>query len=189
MDLTKATIHGHIIIKDKNTKEVLVDKSNAIHFENMSIALARSLANRDNGPIESMAFGNGGSSVDALGVITYLEPNTIGQNATLYNETYSKIIDDNSPSNLDPITNNMAVEHEDTRFYSDVVCTCTLDYAEPSGQSAFDDETTFDTDYVFDELGLKTSDDLLLTHVIFHPVQKSLNRVIEVIYTLRIALS
>ena len=29
----------------------------------------------------------------------------------------------------------------------------------------------------------------MLTHVIFHPVQKSKNRVIEVIYTIRIQLS
>ena len=45
---------------------------------------------------------------------------------------------------------------------------------------------------MFDELGLKAySPDGaglgdLLTHVIFHPVQKSLNRMIQVDYTVRI---
>jgi hypothetical protein len=29
----------------------------------------------------------------------------------------------------------------------------------------------------------------MLTHVIFHPVQKSANRIIEVIYTVRVQLS
>ena len=44
--------------------------------------------------------------------------------------------------------------------------------------------------YVFDELGLKsysnTGNSKLLTHVIFHPVQKSLNRLIQIDYTVRI---
>jgi hypothetical protein len=44
---------------------------------------------------------------------------------------------------------------------------------------------------VFDELGLKswTGDEgtgKLLTHVVFHPIQKSLNRLIQVDYTVRI---
>jgi hypothetical protein len=43
---------------------------------------------------------------------------------------------------------------------------------------------------VFDELGLRaystTGTGRLLTHVIFHPVQKSLNRLIQVDYTVRI---
>ena len=44
---------------------------------------------------------------------------------------------------------------------------------------------------MFDELGLKgkaatLGAGLLLTHVIFHPVQKSANRLIQVVYTLRI---
>ena len=44
---------------------------------------------------------------------------------------------------------------------------------------------------MFDELGLKlwqgsASDLDLITHVIFHPVQKSLNRQIQIDYTVRI---
>jgi hypothetical protein len=66
-----------------------------------------------------------------------------------------------------------------------------LDYSEPSGQQAFDNSTSLDGEFVFDELGLKTwngsSTNLrLVTHVVFHPVQKALNRQIQIDYTVRI---
>ena len=95
-------IQGFVKIYDPNSGEVLVDKCNAIHYENMSIAMAQSLSDRNLGYIYSMAFGNGGSSVDPTGVITYLPPNTTGQNANLYNETYSKVVDENSALLFDP---------------------------------------------------------------------------------------
>jgi hypothetical protein len=143
------------------------------------------------GIIYSMAFGNGGSSVDPTGVITYLPPNTVGQNAGLYNETYAKVVDDNSAADTDPTTNYMSVLHTSGTVYTDILVTCLLDYGEPPEQQAFDNSTNFNGEYVFDELGLKSwngsSTDLrLITHVIFHPVQKSLNRQIQIDYTLRI---
>jgi len=66
-----------------------------------------------------------------------------------------------------------------------------LDYGEPAGQQAFDNSTNANGEYVFDELGLQSwagsaSELMLITHVIFHPVQKSLNRQIQIEYTLRI---
>jgi hypothetical protein len=71
-----------------------------------------------------------------------------------------------------------------------------LDYGEPAGQAAFDNSTNLNEVYTFDELGLKarsidgtsglTTTGKLLTHVIFHPVQKSLNRLIQIDYTVRI---
>ena len=184
-------IEGFIKIHDPNTGEVLVDKKNAIHYENMSVAMAQTLSNRDLGYIYEMAFGNGGSSVDPTGVITYLPPNTTGQNATLYNETYAKVVDDNSAADTDPVNNKMSVLHTSGTVYSDILVTCLLDYGEPPGQQAFDNSTNFNGEYVFDELGLKAwngaVDNLrLITHVIFHPVQKSLNRQIQIDYTLRI---
>ena len=72
-------IQGHIKIHDPESGAVFVNKRNAIHYENMSIALAESVANQGQGFINSMAFGNGGTSVDPTGIITYLTPNTLAQ--------------------------------------------------------------------------------------------------------------
>lgn len=184
-------IEGFVKIFDPNSGEVLVDKKNAIHYENISIAMAQTLSNRDLGYIYLMAFGNGGSSVDPTGVITYLPPNTTGQNADLYNQTYQKVVDDNSAADTDPENNKMTVLHTSGNLYTDILVSCLLDYGEPPTQQAFDNSTNFNGEYVFDELGLKSwngssSNLRLITHVIFHPVQKSLNRQIQIDYTLRI---
>ena len=188
-------IEGFVKIFDPKSGEIFVDKKNAIHYENMSISLAETLSHRTSaqggGWIYTMAFGNGGSSVDPTGVITYLPPNTTGQNADLYNETYSKVVDDNSAADTDPVNNNMTVLHTSGKVYTDILVSCLLDYGEPPGQQAFDNSTNFNGEYVFDELGLKawngSADNLrLITHVIFHPVQKSLNRQIQIDYTVRI---
>jgi hypothetical protein len=188
-------IEGFLKIYDPNNGEIFVDKKNAINYENMSEAIADTLSSRGYGEIYEMAFGNGGASVSDTGVITYLPPNTTGQNAALYNQTYAKIVDDTSVFNLDPTRNKMTVSHTTGKVYTDILVQCLLDYGEPSGQAAFDNSTSTDSAYIFDELGLLanygTDNDgnvitRLLTHVIFHPVQKSLNRQIQIDYTVRI---
>jgi hypothetical protein len=188
-------IEGFLKIYDPNNGEIFVDKKNAINYENMSEAIANTLSSRGYGQIYEMAFGNGGASVSETGVITYLPPNTTGQNAALYNQTYAKIVDDTSVFNLDPTRNKMTVSHTTGKVYTDILVQCLLDYGEPSGQSAFDNSTQTDSSYVFDELGLLANYGTdnngniitrLLTHVIFHPVQKSLNRQIQIDYTVRI---
>jgi hypothetical protein len=189
-DLSGIHVQGHIKIWYPETGEVAIDKRNAIHYENMSVALAESIANAGQGFIYKMAFGNGGTTIDPTGIITYLTPNSTGTNASLYNETYSKVVDDRSVNNLDPIRNKIETRHVTGTNYTDVFITCLLDYGEPTGQEAFDNTTNNNSDFVFDELGLQSySTDgtgKLLTHVIFHPVQKSLNRLIQVDYTVRI---
>ena len=186
-------LQGHIKIHDPKSGEVLVNKRNAIHYENMSIALAESLANAGEGWIYEMSFGNGGTSVDPTGIITYLTPNSTGTNASLYNQTYTKIVDDRSVNNLDPVRNKIETRHVTGTNYTDIFVTCLLDYGEPSGQDAFDNASDPENLFIIDELGLRsyspTGDGRLLTHVIFHPVQKSQNRVIEIIYTIRVQLS
>ena len=183
-------VQGHIKIHDPESGAVFVNKRNAIHYENMSIALAESVANAGQGFISSMAFGNGGTSVDPTGIITYLTPNSTGTNASLYNQTFTKIVDDRSVSNLDPQRNKIETRHVNGTNYTDVVVTCLLDYGEPNGQDATDTASASDSLYVFDELGLtsyaSSGTGKLLTHVIFHPVQKSLNRLVQIDYTVRV---
>jgi len=188
-------VEGFIKIYDPNNGEIFVDKKNAINYETMSEAIADTLSSRGYGEIYEMAFGNGGASVSETGVITYLPPNVTGQNAALYNQTYVKIVDDTSVFNLDPTRNKMTVSHTTGKYYTDILVQCLLDYGEPAGQAAFDNSTQTDSSYIFDELGLLANYGTdssgatitrLLTHVIFHPVQKSLNRQIQIDYTVRI---
>jgi hypothetical protein len=189
-DATGIHIEGHIKIHDPDSKEIYVNKRNAIHYENISIALAESMANSGQGFIYQMGFGNGGTSIDPTGIITYLTPNTSGTNASLYNQTYTKVVDGTASTNMDATRNFTEVRHVTGTNYSDIFVTCLLDYGEPSGQSAFDTTINGETTFVFDELGLQsyspTGNNLLLTHVIFHPVLKSLNRLIQIDYTVRI---
>jgi hypothetical protein len=181
---------GHIKIFDPETGEVFQDKRNAIHYENMSVAMVQSLSNQGQGTIYQMSFGTGGTVVDPTGLITYLTPNTIGVNSNLYNQTYTKIVDQNSTLNLDPIRNKMEIRHISGATYSDILVSCLLDYGEPIDQEAFDNSQDLSGNFVFDELGLKaynpSGEGKLLTHVIFHPVQKSLNRLLQIDYTIRV---
>lgn len=189
-------LQGHIKIHDPDSGEVFVNKRNAIHYENISEALAFNLANKNSNYVYEMHFGNGGTTVNATGVITYNPANTNAQNSSLYNPTYSKIVDDTDSNNLDATRNKMEIRHTPGQPYTDILVTCLLDYGEPSDQSAFDNVQDLNGDYVFDELGLRakstdgtsglTTTGKLLTHVVFHPVQKSLNRLIQIDYTVRI---
>ena len=183
-------LQGHIKISDPVSGEIIVNKRNAIHYENMSISLAESLANAGEGFVYQMAFGNGGTSIDPTGIITYLTPNSTGTNASLYNQTFIKVVDDRSVNNTDPARNKIESRHVSGTNYTDILVSCLLDYGEPTGQDAIDNATNADSLYVFDELGLvsysPSGQGRLLTHVIFHPVQKSLNRLVQIDYTVRV---
>jgi hypothetical protein len=184
-------ISGHIKIFEYESLDdvgtdkgkVLLDKRNAVHNENMSIGIARGMGNRDNGSVFSMHFGVGGATVDPLGNILFATPNTTGA-ADLNTPVYFEVVDDNQGA---PAGNQMAVRHINGTLFSDLEVRCVVDKDEPFGQPAFDNVgTNLNTSlFVFDEIGLKTEDGLLLTHVVFSPVEKSANRIIEVVYTLR----
>lgn len=185
-------VKGWLKIFDPDTNEVIVDKPNAINYENFSISIARTLSNSPDSWIQDMVFGNGAATVSGTGTITYLPPNVVGTSAQLYNETFYKCVNQFSPLNLDPTNNLINTSHVSGTTYSDIIVTCNLDIGEPAGQEAFDNATTLTGPYVFNELGLKAYDPTgpaqgrLLTHVIFSPVQKSLNRKLAVVYTIRI---
>lgn len=92
-------VKGHVKIVD-DLGNVLVDKDNAVHPQNLARIFARALANESNYFIHRIAFGNGGTLVDAAFTVTYKTPNG-GQtpdistwDSRIYNETYSEIIDD-----------------------------------------------------------------------------------------------
>ena len=212
-------MEGHILIRDITDKKEpieLVNKRNAIHFGNMAKHLAQTLSGKPNYDIHYMGFGNGGSSVNTLGKITYKTtnvseaPDDSSPTSNLYALKYFKVVDDLAASNTAKTKNKIEVLPS-TTSYTDIKVTCTLEFGEPSIQSNFDNSTDFTDDFVFDELGLfsldvATGNEIsgtatdaatildfnskcyMLTHVIFHPIQKSLNRIIEVVYTIRIQM-
>ena len=212
-------MEGHILIRDiTNEKEPieLVNKRNAIHFGNMAKHLAQAISGKPNYDIHYMGFGNGGSSVNTLGKITYKTtnvseaPDDSSPTSNLYALKYFKVVDDLAASNTATSKNKIEVLPSSTS-YTDIKVTCTLEFGEPSIQSNFDNSTDFTDNFVFDELGLfsldvATGNEIagtatdaatildfnskcyMLTHVIFHPIQKSLNRIIEIVYTIRIQM-
>jgi len=202
-DKMGVNVSGHILIRDKETGEELVNKRNAIHYGNMAYMVAQALNNQSGAYIHYMVFGNGATSVDTAGKVSYKAPRVTEayeSGANLYSRTYWKPV---SASSVNTDQDNNRIDIIPGSSYTDIKVTCTLSYGEPSGQSKFDNSLTNEGEYVFDELALFSypSDDTLateeerintstmLTHVIFHPVQKSANRVIEVIYTVRVQLS
>lgn len=100
-DYLPIKVTGHLHIED-DLGEVLLDKDNAIHPQNMARVISRALANENNFYIHRMAYGNGGTVTNAAFQITYRTPNTGVSpdvntwDSRLYNETYSEVIDDSN---------------------------------------------------------------------------------------------
>jgi len=202
-------IDGHVKIWDPVSQEVFVDKHNAINAETMSIVVATMLSGNNNKYIYEMHFGNGGAIIDETGNITYkdvISNLNNGTVASMFNPTYFKVIDPvDQVNNNDNQRNRVDVVHTQGLNYSDLIVTCTLEQSEPNlnslgnlvavEQSALDNAPDFTGEFVFNELGLKSKSEdgvntgMLLSHIVFHPVQKSANRIIQVVYTLRIRIT
>jgi hypothetical protein len=183
-------VSGHVLIKDKESGDILVDKDNAVHSANMAKIIARALAHESYGWIFKLSLGNGGTYFNSSSQIVYKTPNVTGV-ATLYNQTYEEQVDDNSTGGPAPAGNSVYSQPSPAPLTTyQVVTVMELDATEPAGQ-AVDDASTPDPEslYTFDELGLKSEDNLLLTHLIFSPIEKTANRAITITYTLTISVS
>ena len=187
----RISVEGHVKIiswadQDGSDPVLHLSKRNAIHKENMAHAIARALAGQASGHVYSMHFGTGGSTVNALDAITYATPNTTGS-ANLNVPVYSEVVDESRGA---PEGNQTSVIHNSGSLASDVEIRCVIDKSEPAGQATFDNVTTnLAGSFVFDEIGLKSDDGLLLTHITFNPIQKTENRIMAIIYTLRITIA
>ena len=191
------TVKGHVNIRDRLTDEVLLDKFNAVHNKNMAIAIARGLSNEPpdglgvgKHQIFKIKLGNGGSSIDSMNTISYQPPNVTGAAADLYNPTYEEVVDEAQAGTAaeNSVTYQEAPAPDETAI---VICTCTIAPGEPAGQDASDSppNPNPEAQFAFDELGLFTSDDKLLTHIIFSPILKTANRELVITYTLTVSVS
>ncbi len=200
-------IKGILKISDPNTGEVFVHQENAIHFGNISWAITQALVGSDLGHITNMVFGSGGTSIDSSGNISYRSPNTSNlqdASAEPYQATYFEAFADSG---------NSIVTIPGTSNFSDLTSTTLIAFGQPSApnaefvQSVTDTATTTNDTYIFDELALYTGttmgtlgttgspgsfnfapDGRMLTHVIFHPVQKAQNRELQIEYTIRVQM-
>ena len=152
--------------------ELIMDKNNAIHPQNMARIIARALSGEDNSTIYRIAFGNGGSFTDIGNNTVFRAPNTGnnggGWEARLYREVYSEICDDptNPDFGTDPgSTGPDAVrvgggafpsgdpdgggtESTEAGKRSNIVITMSINENEPSGVA---------DPFTFDEIGLYTA--------------------------------
>lgn len=253
IDTVRASIQGFVKIYDKDTRELLVDTTNAVLYGNLSIALAQALIGNSDSFLYYMAFGNGGAYVGPTGTISYKPslggPTSIIKNPTanLYNTIYVKALsnDATAPANYNQISEAYIGPENYSTNYEDIIIDVTLGYSEPpvgltssidiqqlpidnsnfigtsvttnnGSATAFDPNTL-----VFNEIGLFVGSDnlfagqytstiqdvdnfitqtpnfsntpgtkskLMITHVVFSPIQKAANRSLEVIYTLRISM-
>jgi hypothetical protein len=188
LDKSSLEMDGHVLIKDFDTNEVLLDKHNAINFENMSVALANAIAVGGAG-IEGIAYGNGGTTIDSVGNVIYNTPNVDSTNGSLHAQTYPETGAKTVTTGND-VLNSISVQPTPGEAQTDIVITSTLTYGEPAGQPLTDTGTNSESEFIFDELGIVVGTDELtqkfVSHIIFHPIEKSANRQIQVIYTLRI---
>ena len=171
--------------KNQNGIQVL-HTHNDIHPENMSYLLGSAIMCYEDNQLYTMGFGNGGAQTDNIGRSVILPANTVGRNISLYNLTYQKVIANNSGSNSDPENNNISLEHITGNNFTDVIVRCMLNRYEPSDQESIDTVIPEDEKYVFNEIGLFDKLGNLVCHTCFNPIEKTANRVIVVVYRVRI---
>jgi hypothetical protein len=199
LETLKTIVAGHVKITDNATGEVLVDKHNAIHPKNMATAIARGLANSPNYQIYKLKLGNQGTYVDGTLQIIFRPPTTTGDTANLYNPTYVEIVDD---ANVGVgVGNSVTMTNVPASTNTRVIITAVISSNEainnPTDQSG--PSLNPDGSFFFDELGLFTQEtsgsllngtgELMLSHLIFSPIEHTGNRELTIVYTLTISVS
>lgn len=204
-------IIGSVLIKD-DLGNILVDKKNAIHSGNMATAIARGLSNAAHYQIFKMKLGNQGTYVDTSQQIVFRPPNTTGVTADLYNPTYVEVVDDSDAGV--GVGNSVTFTQIPNSTSTRVIITCVVaaneainratDEAdtETSSNGGLDgvDTTPTEGTYFFDELGLFTGgagtpdllnedEELMLSHLVFSPIEHTGNRELTIVYTLTITVT
>jgi len=176
-DSTSIYASGVIQLFDFDSGDLILEKKNAINYGKLLGILTESLLSGNALTIDSVCFGDEGVIVNSIGGITYKPTNThSGTSQELHNEILVKPL---------TVSTDIAIDHRITPIYSmtngavQIVVNSMIDYSEEISQS---------TEYVMNELGLKMSDDTLLTHVTFHPIQKTSGRKIQLIYTISLQI-
>lgn len=201
-------VEGHVLVKD-DLGNVLVDKSNAIHPKNMATAIARGLSNTVNYQIYKMKLGNQGTYIDSTEQIVFRPPITTGDTANLYNATYVEVVDEANAAV--GVGNSVTFTNVPASTSTRVIITCVISASEAINNP--DDTTTAGQisgsgggvanagggTYFFDELGLFTQEtsgfllqgigELMLSHLIFSPIEHTGNRELTIVYTLTISVS
>ena len=187
-DFIKTKAVGHVKIYDAETKQLIQEKTNAIHPQNLALVIARGLSRDSSGFISKLVFGNGGTFLNSSDQIVYRPPNTVGA-STLYNQTYEVLVDDQNVST--PSSNSVVSAASPLPAITSIVTiTAELSANEPAGQAVSDNITVDpNSNFMFDELGLMTDDGLLLSHLVFSPFEKTANRAFLIEYTLTISVS
>lgn len=197
------SIETYIQIIDITNNRILREGTNKIHQENMSVALAMALTGKNDLFIGEMHFGNGGTIISEDGNIIAKPANVTGSSANLYKGTYFRVVFDRDFYNADPANNNTVMAHVNGTTYADTVITAVLEYTDPlandslfnivdATSDSLESTTTVDGEFVFDEIALKTkgayglNSGKLLTHFIFHPVEKTADQQIQIVYSLRV---
>lgn len=211
LETLKTTVAGHVMITDTKTGEVLADAHNAIHPANMATAIARGLANSVNHQIYKIKLGNQGTYINGTGQIVFRPPNvlstTVDPNSDLYNPTYAEIVDEGAAGAGSFVGNSVAFTQVPSSTSTRVIITAVI-----SSNEAYDNATDTNnagqigdlssmvSPYFFDELGLFTQGtlggaalqdvgELMLSHLIFSPIEHTGNRELTVVYTLTISVS
>jgi len=167
-DKFAVSAHGHVLITD-SVDGVILDQHNSVHPQNMARIIARGLANESNHSIHRIAFGNGGTYIDATGTVNFKTPrdgqlpDVLGWQSRLYNETYTEIVDESSPllgtgAGAVPSGDGTGagVRSISAGVQSQVVVTAVLNALEPNAQvqSSTDPTVAVMDDFLFDELAL-----------------------------------